>query len=51
MNVFGTDGRSMFFEDTCMLNYRKKKCWDMFLEEVVNFTENFHTQGVNPKLN
>lgn len=32
--VFGSDGRAIFFEDTTLLNYRKKKVWDLMLEEV-----------------
>ncbi len=29
--VFGSDGRAIFYEDTCLLNYRKKKVWDLLL--------------------
>lgn len=31
VNVYGTDGRAVHFEDTTLLNYRKKKCWDLLL--------------------
>lgn len=38
---YGTDGRSLNFEDTIQLNYRKKKSWDLLIEEVVEFTSKY----------
>lgn len=34
--MFGTDGRSLHFEDTIILNNRKKRVWDALLEEVID---------------
>ena len=45
--VFGSDGRAIFFEDTTLLNYRKKKVWDPMLEEVVSLTDNFGVSGLH----
>lgn len=47
VNVFGTDGRAMHFEDTSLLNYRKKKCWDLFLKEIIDFTKQYKIQGIH----
>lgn len=39
--VFGSDGRAIFFEDTTLLNYRRKKVWDLMLDEVIQFAETY----------
>lgn len=31
---FGCDGRSINYEDTLNLNYRKKEAWDLLIEEI-----------------
>lgn len=33
--MYGTDGRAVNYEDTALLNYRKKEAWDMLLREVM----------------
>ena len=45
--VFGSDGRAIFFEDTCLLNYRKKKVWDLLLEELIDFTKEYKINGIH----
>jgi hypothetical protein len=45
--VFGSDGRAIFFEDTTLLNYRKKKVWDLMLEEVISFTDTYGVSGLH----
>ena len=37
--LFGSDGRALQFEDTTVLNYRKKRVWDLFLSEMVLLRE------------
>ena len=44
---FGTDGRALNFEDTALLNYRKKEVWDLFLKEVIEFTDKFGIDGLH----
>lgn len=44
---FGTDGRALNFEDTALLNYRKKEVWDLFLKEIVHFVDKFGIDGVH----
>lgn len=44
---FGTDGKALNFEDTALLNYRKKETWDLFLQEVMEFTDKFHIDGIH----
>lgn len=36
--MFGTDGRPLHFEDTIILNNRKKRVWDNLLEEMIELT-------------
>lgn len=44
---FGTDGKALNFEDTALLNYRKKEVWDLFLQEMIEFTDKFGIDGVH----
>lgn len=44
---FGTDGKALNFEDTALLNYRKKAVWDLFLAEVCEFTDKFGIDGIH----
>jgi hypothetical protein len=39
--MFGTDGRSLHFEDTIILNNRKKRVWDALLEEVIDLATTY----------
>ncbi|KAL4507061.1 hypothetical protein ABPG72_001854 [Tetrahymena utriculariae] len=45
--VFGSDGRAIFFEDTTLLNYRKKKVWDLMIEEITKFTDTYNISGLH----
>ena len=40
--MFGTDGRSLHFEDTIILNNRKKRVWDVLLEEMIELTSQYN---------
>ena len=44
---FGTDGRAAKYEDTALLNYRKKEVWDIFFDEITEFTDQYHIDGVH----
>jgi starch synthase len=35
----GSEGRALQFENTRVLNYRKKKVWELFLDEIVTMRE------------
>lgn len=45
--VFGTDGRAIRYEDTTMLNYRKLKTWDIFMNEVIDFIDEYGISGLH----
>jgi hypothetical protein len=45
--LFGTDGRSLQFEDTIVLNYRKKEVWDLFLQELETLKEDYQVNGIH----
>lgn len=45
--LFGSDGRGIVFEDTTLLNYRRKKAWDLLLEEIYTFTDAYGVSGLH----
>lgn len=44
---YGTDGQQINYEDTALLNYRKKESWDLLIEEVINFAERHGVNGIH----
>lgn len=32
---YGSDGKSLIYEDTALLNYRRKDVWDLLVNETV----------------
>lgn len=44
---YGTDGQSINYEDTALLNYRKIESWNLLIDEVVNFTEKHGINGIH----
>ena len=44
---YGTDGQSINYEDTALLNYRKLEAWNLLIDEVVAFTKRHGINGVN----
>lgn len=44
---FGTDGRSINYEDTALLNHRKKKVWDLLVSEIIEIADKFKINGVH----
>ena len=47
MVCFGTDGRSINYEDTALLNYRKKKVWDLLIEEIIEISTKYPINGIH----
>ncbi len=47
MACYGTDGRSLNFEDTVLLNYRKKDVWDLMEAEINELADNYGIDGVH----
>lgn len=44
---YGADGRSLSFDDTAILNYRKQSTWNLFLEEIQYLKDNYGIDGVH----
>lgn len=44
---YGTDGQSMNYEDTALLNYRKVESWDLLISEVLNFSKTYGINGIH----
>jgi starch synthase len=45
--LYGTDGRSLSFEDTTVLNYRKLSVWNQFLEELYHLRDEYQIDGIH----
>lgn len=43
---YGCGGRSISYEDTTPLNYRKKAAWDLLLGEILEVVEKFGIDGI-----
>ena len=44
---YGTDGQSINYEDTALLNYRKVESWDLLISEVLNFSKTYGINGIH----
>jgi len=44
---YGTYGRSKEFEDTSLLNYRRKDVWDLHITEVLELIERYKIEGIH----
>lgn len=44
---YGTDGHSVAFEDSAVLNYRKVESWDLLVEDMLNFTKKYKIDGMH----
>jgi hypothetical protein len=33
--LYGTDGKSLQYDDTALLNYRRKDVWDLLVQETI----------------
>lgn len=43
---YGCNGRSISYEDTTPLNYRKKEAWDLLINEALAVVEQFGVDGL-----
>ena len=44
---YGSDGKSVRYEDSAILNYRKKESWDMLINEIKILIEKYKIDGVH----
>lgn len=44
---YGTDGQSINYDDSALLNYRKVESWNLLIEEVLNFTKKHGINGIH----
>lgn len=44
---YGTDGQSINYEDSAMLNYRKVEAWNLLIDEVLEFAKRHGIDGIN----
>lgn len=44
---YGTDGQSIKYEDTVMLNYRKIDAWELLINEIMSFATNSGIDGIH----
>lgn len=44
---YGTDGQSINYDDSALLNYRKVEAWDILIDEVVSFATKYGISGVH----
>ena len=44
---YGSDGHSVSFEDSAILNYRKVESWDLLVQDVLNFTKKYKVDGMH----
>ena len=44
---YGSDGKSVRYEDSAILNYRKKESWDLLISEIKTLIEKYHIDGVH----
>jgi len=44
---YGTDGRSINYEDSAMLNYRKHETWNMLVQDVLEFCKTYGVDGIH----
>lgn len=46
MLLYGTDGRSLSFEESCQLNYRKLDVWDLLARDITAWPIRMNVHGV-----
>eukprot|EP00921_Rhytidocystis_pertsovi_P013784 GHVQ01022382.1.p1 GENE.GHVQ01022382.1~~GHVQ01022382.1.p1 ORF type:complete len:1848 (+),score=155.63 GHVQ01022382.1:2238-7781(+) len=44
--LYGTDGRSIHYEDSTMLNYRKVEAWDLLVSDIKSWSVRLGADGV-----
>lgn len=46
MMLYGSDGRSLIYEEACQLNYRKVEVWDLLIEDVTSWFRRMSVNGI-----
>ena len=44
---YGTDGQSVNYEDSALLNYRKLESWDILIEDICAIAQRYNVDGVH----
>ena len=44
---YGSDGKSVRYEDSAILNYRKKESWDLLITEIKTLIDKYNIDGVH----
>ena len=44
---YGSDGKSVTYEDSAILNYRKKESWDLLISEIKTLIDKYNIDGVH----
>ena len=44
---YGTDGHSVHYEDSAVLNYRKVEAWDLLIQEILELVDKYKIDGVH----
>lgn len=44
---YGTDGQSVNYDDSAMLNYRKIESWDILVEDIISLARKYNVDGVH----
>ncbi len=44
---YGTDGHSVNYEDTALLNYRKVESWEILVEDIYSIIQKYNIDGVH----
>lgn len=44
---YGTDGQSVNYEDSALLNYRKIESWDLLVEDTLKLAEKYNIDGLH----
>lgn len=47
ITFYGAEGRSANYEDTVLLNYRKKEVWDTLVNETISFAQQYGLHGIH----
>lgn len=45
--LYGSDGKSINYEDTAMLNYRKAEVWDLLIDDILSFAKKYKVDGIH----
>ena len=47
MQIFyGSEGKSLHYQESALLNYRKKSVWDLHIQDTLSLIEKYEIDGV-----